>query len=189
MGDQTSSIPGVGWIRSISALAISAVVLAFAAPGLAAAEETAQVSHQPSARYLVSAVPGHLSDLQDELAARDIAVKQTLGIIDTAVVDIPASAVAGLQTLSVVASVTPDVALEASSNSYDPVTEVGSAYNSARLMGAPDAWSQGTADRASTSRSSTPAFHRSVRSRTRRPWSTVQTFRSTVSQTRLGTST
>ena len=38
---------------------------------------------------------------------------------------------------------TPDVALEASSNSYDPVAEVGSSYNSARLMGAPDAWAQG----------------------------------------------
>ena len=137
MGDQTSSISGVGWIRSISALAISAVVLAFAAPGLAAAQETAQVSHQPSARYLVTALPGHLSALQDELAGRGIVVKQTLGIIDAAVVDVSASAASGLQTLGVVASVTPDVALEASSNSYDPVAEVGSSYNSARLHGRP----------------------------------------------------
>ena len=46
-------------------------------------KQTAQVSHQPSARYLVTALPGHLSALQDELAARGIVVKQTLGIIDT----------------------------------------------------------------------------------------------------------
>ena len=143
MEEDRTGMPGVGWIRRRAALLVAAVVvLGVAAPSVANA---APAPARPGvvASYIVRAVPGHLPDLLRQLRERKVVVAQSFATMDEAVVRVPASAVPGLQALADVATVSPNASLDASSASYDPVSDAGSAYNAARLMGAPAAWSDG----------------------------------------------
>ena len=143
MEEDHSGVPGVGWIRRRAALlAAAAVVLGLAAPSAAHAAASSPGS-DAAATYVVRALPGRLPSLLTELGAGGVSVQQSFVTMDEAVVRAPASAVPGLRALADVATVTPDVSLEASSASYDPVTDAGSAYNTARLMNAPAAWAGG----------------------------------------------
>ncbi len=143
MEDLYSGAPGMGWIRRRAArLLAAAVVLGLAVPATAHAT-TLPSGSDTTAAYIVRAEPGQLPALLDELGESGVGVEQAFETMDTAVVRVPESAVPALRALSHVATVSPDVSLESSADSYDPVGDAGSVSNSARLMKAPAAWDAG----------------------------------------------
>jgi serine protease AprX len=143
--EHNTAVPGVGWIRRRASLLVlaTALVLGLAAPASAAYATSSPRASGPSARFVVRADAGRLSHVLRELKSRGIPVEQSFAALDEAVVRAPASAVYGVARLRGVAAVSPDVTLAASSVSYDPMSDVGSAYNTAQLMDAPDAWASG----------------------------------------------
>jgi serine protease AprX len=131
--------PGASWVRR-RALTVTAALATLVAAG-AAMGPAAQAAPAPASTsavqhaYVVRADAGHLTSLLKELHAQHVAVTGTLGIIDAAVVQTNAAEAAALAHLGHVAEVTQDVSLGVESDSYDPVSDAGSAYNIARSLG------------------------------------------------------
>ena len=143
MGNGTdTAAPGASWVRRRAALLATAVCVTALLPTTGAAAATPAPA-EAAGRYLVTAPTGGLQGLLADLQAQGVSVERTLGIIDTAVVDVRPSDVPGLRALPSVLAITADAPLTPAASSYDPVTDAGSAYNVAAAVGAPAAWADG----------------------------------------------
>jgi serine protease AprX len=149
MGTDTNSgknALGASWIRRCALAgpaALATLVVASAAMGPAAQAAPAPATGASKA-YVVRADAGHLTGVLDALHARHLTVTKRLGIIDAAVVRVPASTAAQVARLPHVAAVTEDVSIGVAGNDYDPVSDAGSAYNIARSLNVDDAWNRGS---------------------------------------------
>ncbi|HXA28733.1 MAG TPA: S8 family serine peptidase [Candidatus Angelobacter sp.] len=94
-------------------------------------------------RVVVRAVPGAAATAADAVERAGGQVLSVLSSIDQVVATVPASSVPNLQRAGGVVEVTEDAPLHMLSASFDPVTDVGSAYSTSRITGAADFWKAG----------------------------------------------
>jgi len=125
----TLALHGTGW----AAEPVSAVPVEVAAADSESAPADLVIANRPILTLRASVLSVSAAE-----RARSVAERADV-LVDLIVND----TVPGLRALFHVATVTPDVSLEASADSYDPVGDPGSVSNSARLMKAPAAWDAG----------------------------------------------
>jgi serine protease AprX len=99
----------------------------------------------PLERYVVRGVHGALSQVDAAVGAAGGHVLSHIGIVDAAVAEVPVSGVAALRAMTGIVEVTPDgpVQLTSDPSSYDPTTDVNSAYSTTQLTGARSYWAAG----------------------------------------------
>jgi len=131
--------------RAIALLVALVAVLAGAGAGVP--DQDRSVSRSA---YIVRAVPGELTRLLDDVGRLGGSVRQRLGLIDAAAVDLPDSAVPALTADPRVVQVTPDARVRLLGTTggrlpraYDPLRDVNSMYTIERLIGARDLWASG----------------------------------------------
>jgi serine protease AprX len=128
--------------RTATALLLAVAATTLATPASAAGSVPQDGPHDgPRSTYLLTAVPGQLDELADDLPRDGVRVVRELDGIGMAVVEATDRAAAGLGRDRRVAAVTPDseVALQAGTYApYDPKADVSSMYNIAHTVGARD---------------------------------------------------
>ncbi|HTY72196.1 MAG TPA: S8 family serine peptidase [Actinomycetes bacterium] len=148
------SVAGDAARRSLTVTAALALALgAGAAVGPAAHASVPAAPHQaaePAAprqaaekAYLVRADAGHLPAVLRELRASHLTVTRTLGVVDEAVVRVPAGTAARLAGWPHVAEVTPDGSVSVESDSYDQTSDPNSAYSIADSLNVDAGWAKG----------------------------------------------
>jgi serine protease AprX len=96
--------------------------------------------------YIVRARPGQLGAVLALLADRRLPVQRRIGIIEAAVVTLPAGMADVLRADPHVAAVTPNAAVTlqgAATTAYDPVADVNSLYNNENATKVRQMWSKG----------------------------------------------
>ena len=138
--------PAGRWLRPL--LAAAAGVVALVGSPLPAAAGPAGVAHggQASAAggYIVRAQPGRLDELAALLRDRHLQVQRRIGIIDAAVVTLPAGAADALRADPRVASVTPNAAVRMLADGYVPGQDVNSMYSLGNMVGTRGWWNKYT---------------------------------------------
>ena len=94
-------------------------------------------------RVVVRAQPGDTVAAARAVAGAGGQVLTVLAAVDQVVATVPAGSVPNLQAAGGVAEVTEDAPLHMLSASFDPATDVGSTYSTARITGASDFWTAG----------------------------------------------
>src|SRR5262249_24113157 len=117
------------------ALLTGGVATGLVSPRPAAASETVRV--------VVRAEPGATAAAAQAVSDNGGHVLSLLTAVDPVAPGVPASAVANLQAAGAVAEVPEDAPLHMLSATFDPATDVGSTYNTARGTGASDFWKAG----------------------------------------------
>jgi serine protease AprX len=91
--------------------------------------------------------PGAAHAAANDVVATGGKVVRQLGIIDAVQASVPADAVDWLSTRAGVVSVTRNAPLHMYGTTYEPTTDVGSAYNTTRMTGAQAFWNAGITGR------------------------------------------
>jgi serine protease AprX len=116
------------------------VLLAFATATPTGA--TAEAARRPMS-LVVRAVPGAVDAAEAAVIRLGGRIGRELSIIDGFAATVPGGALAQLRDTQTIVSATPDTHLQPMAGSYDPVTDVGSPYNTTAITGAQQYWKAG----------------------------------------------
>jgi serine protease AprX len=131
------------WWRPVVAAAAGGVVAVAGWAVPAAAHEAAVGSVSAAGGYIVRAEPGQLAAVVDLLEGRHLRVQRRIGIIEAAVVTLPAGVADVLAGDPRVAAVTPNAAVTLQAGTYDAVADVNSLYNNENATKVRQMWSKG----------------------------------------------
>jgi subtilisin family serine protease len=126
----------------VPALRAGALVAALLA-GAAAATIVPRSTPGDVVRVVVRSLPGDAGIAARALQAAGGRVSRVLTTVDEVTGTAPASALNALRGAAGVVEVTEDAALHLQASSWDPTTDVGSAYSTARISGAATYWQAG----------------------------------------------
>jgi serine protease AprX len=131
--------PGSAGIRLTWVAAMA--LLAIAATGPPTPRLTVPTS--PMTSVIVRGLPGADVAVAEAVHSVGGTVSQQLGLIDAIVARVPAAMVGRLAHRQGVVEVTPDASIHLLSTTYDPTTDIGSAYDTTQLSGAQAMWQAG----------------------------------------------
>ena len=126
-------------VPALRAGLIAATLLA----GTAAALTTPAASASELVKVVVRALPGEAGAAASALQSAGGRVGTVLTTVDEVVGTVPVSALGALRALPGVVEVTEDAQLHLLASSYDPGSDVGSTFNTARATGASSYWQAG----------------------------------------------
>ncbi|HEY8741417.1 MAG TPA: S8 family serine peptidase [Candidatus Dormibacteraeota bacterium] len=118
------------------------VLLAAALFGVVPASQPA-ASAGPLVSVIVRGVPGADAAVVQDVNAVGGRVTEQLGLIDAVAASVPRAMLRVLSHSPGVAQVTPNSSVQLLSSTYDPTTDIGSAYNTTQLTGAQAMWRAG----------------------------------------------